>query len=847
MPIQKTQDSTSLHSGSYTRLARRVCYLLAALMVFLFLGAGTLLVQIADQINRHESERDHLLAQNVLESRKDELNKTLLDYAFWDEAFANTSKVVNPDWLGQQTLLGWSLTERYALNAVFIVSPDMSIVYRYERRRSTGDTGLAWAPGDLERLTQNARTVSEGQAFQTLLFFNGKPALVSAAPIRPLSFRSDIPVEQTSVMVLVDVIGEHSLKDLSDRFGIKGLRPAHSSSESNILLSPQYDVYLTWETSRPGDALLQILLPLLILTAVIFGLIAWYLLHRSIQAAVQIDQSRRIVQKSEERFKDIAEAASDWIWETDSSLCLHYLSERFALTTGFTAGAWIGKPLNELLTFDYAEIERLANGEWTSHSSIPCQHLDAQGREHSGNLSINQVFDGDVLVGYRGTVCDTTLTVEAQEHILHLSRHDLLTGLPNRGYAYEVLQGRLSSNVDEDEGFAILYLDINDFKKVNDLLGHHAADRVLAKVAVQLGELLGPDNFLARLGGDEFLVITSGLPQSGLPRLCERLLAVIEQPLVSGEYDLHLGLSIGVAQAFIDSDDPQELLRLADIALHDAKCQGRQSWRLYDADMKKRIQERRDLELDLKLALQRDELSAVYQPRFDISGKRIIGAEALVRWHHPTKGWLSPAVFVPIAEESGQIVALSDWMLMRACREACLWAEPIFVSVNLSSIEFKRDDLARRITTALEQSGLAPERLEIEVTESVMMDNAEGARALMYELKALGVKLSMDDFGTGYSSLSYLSHYPFDGIKIDRSFVMNLADSRTNNQAIVNAIVALGRSLSMSVTAEGVETAEQLETLQQLECDQAQGYFLAKPMQGLLLAELLVKQSLQQS
>jgi EAL domain-containing protein (putative c-di-GMP-specific phosphodiesterase class I) len=258
--------------------------------------------------------------------------------------------------------------------------------------------------------------------------------------------------------------------------------------------------------------------------------------------------------------------------------------------------------------------------------------------------------------------------------------------------------------------------------------------------------------------------------------------------------------------------------------------------------MKARLQERRDLEQDLRYAVQHDQFTVVFQPRFDIRGRRILGAEALVRWDHPEKGLLSPAVFIPLAEETGLIVALSDIVMRRACELVAGWPEPVFVSVNLSCIDFMRSDLAARVERVLRASGLAPGRLEIEVTESVMMDDAEHALAVMSALKGLGVKLSMDDFGTGFSSLSYLSRYPFDGIKIDRSFVMNLSDPKANNQAIVSAVVALGKSLGMVVTAEGVETPEQLEALAGLGCHQAQGYLLGRPMAPMALARLLAEQ-----
>jgi len=280
------------------------------------------------------------------------------------------------------------------------------------------------------------------------------------------------------------------------------------------------------------------------------------------------------------------------------------------------------------------------------------------------------------------------------------------------------------------------------------------------------------------------------------------------------------------------------LLRYADIALYEAKSSGRNLFRFYEPAMNERIMARRQLEMDMRQALQRHEFRLDFQPRYDAASQRIVGAEALVRWLHPARGLLSPASFIPLAEETGLIVELSDWVLGEACANALEWGDGLMVSVNLSPVEFQRDDLVERIAAVLDRTGIAPQRLELEITESVMLEDAAAALITMNQLKTLGIRLSMDDFGTGYSSLSYLRSYPFDGIKIDRSFIAEL-DQSQSSEAIVHAIVSMGHALSLTVTAEGIETVAQLGKLTELACDQAQGFYLGRPMAQTLFKQIV--------
>ncbi|MFC6478945.1 putative bifunctional diguanylate cyclase/phosphodiesterase [Pseudomonas asuensis] len=337
-------------------------------------------------------------------------------------------------------------------------------------------------------------------------------------------------------------------------------------------------------------------------------------------------------------------------------------------------------------------------------------------------------------------------------------------------------------------------------------------------------------HLLLEWGGDEFVILLRGLVErSAIEQLCQQTLDAIIEPVQIGDQEVIIGSSIGIVCAPQDGHRTDELLRLGDIALYEAKAAGRNTWQFYSEEMNTRILARRRVESDLKLALQRDELRLEFQPRFDTAQKRMVGAEALVRWEHPSRGYLSPYHFITVAEETGLIVSLSDWVMRKACLEALQWAPATFVSVNLSPLEFKRSDVVARVMAVLQETGLPPHKLELEITEGVVLDNSNTAREVMHRLKALGVRLAMDDFGTGYSSLSYLHTYPFDGIKIDRSFIAGL-DTSSNGEAVIEAIIGLGRALSLTVTAEGVETQGQMDVLARLKCNQAQGYYLARPM-----------------
>ncbi len=492
-----------------------------------------------------------------------------------------------------------------------------------------------------------------------------------------------------------------------------------------------------------------------------------------------------------------------------------------------------------MLNYDTQALATIAEPGVSARQPIRCEMRDNDETRRYCQLSARAVRIDGTLQGYLGTVCDITEEIEAKARIEHISQHDALTGLANRHRLNHFLNARLDDGLSGERPMFVLALDLDRFKPVNDAFGHAAGDLVLREIANALtGSTRGTD-LVARLGGDEFIVVTTDCrTQEQAERLCHRLIEQINQPIRIVGNEISVGASIGVVAAPYDGLTAEDLLRYADIALYEAKSSGRNLFRFYEPAMNERIMARRQLEMDMRQALQRHEFRLDFQPRYDAASQRIVGAEALVRWLHPARGLLSPASFIPLAEETGLIVELSDWVLGEACASALEWGDGLMVSVNLSPVEFQRDDLVERIAAVLNRTGIAPQRLELEITESVMLEDAAAALITMNQLKTLGIRLSMDDFGTGYSSLSYLRSYPFDGIKIDRSFIAGL-DQSQSSEAIVHAIVSMGHALSLTVTAEGIETVAQLGKLTELACDQAQGFYLGRPMAQTLFKQIV--------
>jgi diguanylate cyclase (GGDEF)-like protein len=423
---------------------------------------------------------------------------------------------------------------------------------------------------------------------------------------------------------------------------------------------------------------------------------------------------------------------------------------------------------------------------------------------------------------------DVTERRRAEKQIAHMARHDSLTDLPNRTLLRERLSQALAG-VNRGEHLAVLYLDLDHFKTVNDTLGHHVGDELLKTVAGRLRNSVREVDTVARVGGDEFAIIQAGTGQpADAAILARRICDAIKAPYNLQGHAVVLDTSIGIALAPNDATEPDELLKAADMALYGAKADGRGTFRFFETAMDARVKSRRSLERALREALRNGEFEVHYQPLVNLKDRRVTCCEALLRWTHPERGKVPPAEFIPVAEEIGLIVPLGEWVLRKACADAARWPKDVKVAVNLSPIQVMNQNLVPVVVGALAAAGLPAERLEIEITESVLMQNTETTLAALHRLRELGVRISMDDFGTGYSSLSYLRSFPFDKIKIDRCFISGLGDG-DDSVAIVLAIASLARNLGIMTTAEGVETSQQLQQVRALGCTEMQGFLFSPP------------------
>lgn len=536
------------------------------------------------------------------------------------------------------------------------------------------------------------------------------------------------------------------------------------------------------------------------------------------------------------KFKDVVDNSPNNIAWYDAECKLVYLNRQIQKYYDVPIESLIGKEVTVAsLGNNYAGyIEKLWSVIKTGESIEYDQTFIFKGEEHIHHMQIVPELDklGNV-ISVIAIGRDVSMQKKAEKKIEFLAYHDHLTELPNRIRTKLEVENVIRKAHDDCLQMAILFIDVDDFQTVNDSFGHAIGDMLLKSVALRLQDNLRDNDMLSRHGGDEFLIVLNNVySRESIISVCERIVESFGKPLNVGTYTLSSSVSMGVSVYPIEGDDFDALVRKADIAMHKAKELGKNMFCFFDATMNKETLEYFHTLNDMKNAVANEEFILHYQPQIDIQNKTIMGAEALIRWMHPTQGLIAPSKFIRIAENSGLIIKIGEWVIKEACKQAMLWHQQgikIVVAVNISTVQFKRGNLEEIVKEALASSGFPPEFFELELTESAMMNDTDKIRTTIQNLKALGVKLSIDDFGTGYSSLSYLKKFAVDKLKIDQSFIKNLLND-PEDAAIVKAVIQMAKSLNLKTIAEGVENSETLRVLQEKGCDEVQGYHFAKPM-----------------
>nr|WP_254049969.1 EAL domain-containing protein [Novosphingobium sp. TH158] len=553
-------------------------------------------------------------------------------------------------------------------------------------------------------------------------------------------------------------------------------------------------------------------------------------------------QERQIaVERAQHRaeliLNDFEQTRQGWFWETDRRGSITYVSPTIGEVIGRDAARLVGRPFTELFILD----DHSREGERTLafHLSTRSSFQELAVRAATKNFeerwwSINglPVYDEfNNFQGFRGSGSDLTERRRSEEKVTRLAHYDSLTGLANRLQMSQMLEKILTARQEEQRACAVFLIDLDRFKQVNDTLGHPAGDALLTQVSQRLERVVDRAGRVGRLGGDEFQVIIPGRVQNAvLAQLAERAIEALSQPYSIEGHRVVIGASVGIAMSPENGVTSEALIRNADLALYAAKDGGRGRHHFYAQDLHSDAEERRQLEQDLRDALTNGGLELYYQPVVSTTTEKVTGFEALLRWNHPVRGQLSPAKFIPIAEDAGLIVQIGEWALRTACRDVARWPEGVRVAVNVSPLQFASPTLPSVVTNAIAAAQINPNRLELEITESVFLNDSEGTDAMFAALKRIGVRLALDDFGTGYSSLGYLKKAPFDKIKIDQSFVRGATIQGSRNGAIISSIVSLAEALDMETTAEGVETLDELDLVRMLGCSHVQGYIYAKPL-----------------
>lgn len=547
---------------------------------------------------------------------------------------------------------------------------------------------------------------------------------------------------------------------------------------------------------------------------------------------------RRKAEEQQQIAAQVFNSAAESIMILDARMSIVDVNPAYSTTTGYSlqevAGRkpWRIEAMLDKEFFDVIRKSRLERDHWRGET----RKQRKNGEFYPALLNVSVVRD------VRGRVChyilmfsDITDIKAAQEHYEHLANHDRLTGLPNRNLFYDRLQHGLEKALRSEEKLALMFIDLDNFKNINDSMGHDMGDLVLSQTAERLRTCTRKEDTIARLGGDEFTVLAEDLhdPVSVMSATANRIIEMLAQPFRLNGLEAEISASVGIALYPDNGPDLQSLLKNADAAMYQAKQTGKNNYQFFTESMNVESQQRVQLEKDLRRALKNDELYLAYQPQIEMESGRIIGLEALLRWRHPQLGLIPPQQFIPVAESSGLIHSIGDWVMNAACSQIAEWEKRgmngFRVAVNLSARQFRHNHLAQSIRNTLTEKNIDPTLLEIELTESAMMDDTDQANHIMHQLKDMGIHIAVDDFGMGYSSLNYLKRFPIDSLKIDSNFIREVASSE-DDAAIASAIITMGHSMQLKVIAEGVETEEQMGFLKARDCDAVQGFYMSYPL-----------------
>jgi diguanylate cyclase (GGDEF)-like protein/PAS domain S-box-containing protein len=563
------------------------------------------------------------------------------------------------------------------------------------------------------------------------------------------------------------------------------------------------------------------------------------------------EESRPQSRRAEGLLDEFESSGKGWFWETTRDGTLSYISDSVAKALGREPADLVDRPFTDLISAETAEgaaapSERTLGFYLSSHVAFQDLIVRAKTKNEIWWSVSGRPIHDDIgkFYGFRGFASDLTKMRQSEVELDRLARQDSLTGLPNREVLRRALDDALISAARRKNQCSVFLLDLDRFKAVNDTLGHPAGDTLLRLVSLRLREQVGDMGQVGRLGGDEFEVVIPTAPtKDELSQLAQGIIDSLSRPYTINGTAVSIGASVGIVTSLYDDRTADDLIRDADLALYAAKEAGKGCYRYFVPAMHEAARERSRMESDLRVALEKNQLRVVYQPSVDATTEAVMGFEALLRWDHPEHGPVSPATFIPIAEEIGLINEIGEWVLKTACAEAENWPSHTTVAVNLSPIQFKLPSLPATVRAILAETNLSPKRLELEITEGVFLSNDDHVHEMIGNLKAIGLKLALDDFGTGYSSLSYLLRVPFDKIKVDQSFVRGASDPASRNAALIRAMVGLASDLKMQTTAEGVETQEELMLVRGLGCSLVQGYYFARPMPAEEARELAAKGS----